>query len=171
LRASSIVKRSVAVHFNVLPRSFASAVHSARGELHAVKVNNIIRRSVLDKNGNVLHDAVEVFSQKNSRVRANSIAWLGKKDMHTMYGSMVVYLTEWGETQRLLKQGFCCVGGASVSTSIFERWSRRRRCYKCYNCQQIGQKAFQCRNMQPCMRCGRQSQYHSSCHQPDAFEW
>ena len=47
-------------------------------------------------------------------------------------------------------------------TSTFEY---RPRPMQCYNCQDIGHKAFQCKNVQKCAKCAAEGHRHSSCNQ------
>ncbi len=60
---------------------------------------------------------------------------------------MVVYVTKLGDARRLLNESFFYAGGESGYTEIFER---RIRPEQCYNCQQIGHKAFQYKNPNVC---------------------
>jgi hypothetical protein len=90
------------------------------------------------------------------------IAWLSRKDSAKPYGSTVVYLTKVTYARRLLADGFFHAGGESGVTSTFEY---RPRPMQCYNCQEIGHKAFQCKNTQKCAKCAAEGHRHSSCDQ------
>lgn len=156
---------SQGVRFYQLPQNLqqqiAPGIQVPRDELYAIKVDNINRMAVLDENGDIRYRAAEAFGQENG-VRVVNMAWLSKRDVQRAYGSMVVYVAEWSEAQRLLSQGFCLVGGALGYTSLFERGRRRQQCY---NCQQIGHKASHCRNVQVCARCAGLAHHHSGCRQ------
>lgn len=73
---------------------------------------------------------------------------------------MVVYLTKGADARRILTAGFFHAGGESGYTSAFKR---RPRPEQCYNCQEIGHKAFKCANRQRCARCAKEGHRHDSC--------
>ncbi|KAK4118287.1 hypothetical protein N657DRAFT_583874 [Parathielavia appendiculata] len=132
-----------------------------RDQLYPVKVDNVNRTAVIDHEGRVLPGATEALSQENE-VQIAKMAWLSRKDAAKAYGSMVVYVTKAGDARRLLllNDGFFYAGGESGYTGIFER---RMRPEQCYNCQQIGHKAFQCKNAHVCARCAKVGHHHSGC--------
>jgi hypothetical protein len=90
------------------------------------------------------------------------MAWLSKKDVPKAYGSMVVYLTKREDARRFIIEGFFHAGGESGTTSAFEH---RPRPEQCYNCQEIGHKAFQCKNDQKCGRCAKEGHHHNNCNE------
>jgi hypothetical protein len=137
----------------------APGVRILRDELYPIKVDNVNRLAVLDENGEIRTGAVEAFSQENETTVAK-IAWLSKKTIAKAYGSMVVYLTKGSDASRLLREGFFHVAGESGYTGIFER---RPRPEQCYNCQELGHKAFQCKSAQKCARCAGVGHRHSEC--------
>jgi hypothetical protein len=57
--------------------------------LYPVKVDNVNRIAVLDRESKILPGTVEVLGQGND-VRIAKIAWLSRKDTVKAYGSMVV---------------------------------------------------------------------------------
>jgi hypothetical protein len=132
-----------------------------RDELYPIKVDNVKRTAVLDENNGIRAGAVEAFSEENETTVAK-VAWLSKKDVPKAYGSMVVYLTKGADARRLLVEGFFHAGGESGTTSVFEH---RPRPEQCYNCQEIGHKAFQCKNAQKCARCAKEGHHHGSCNE------
>ncbi|EAQ93894.1 predicted protein [Chaetomium globosum CBS 148.51] len=109
-------------------------------------VDNVNRSVVLDDEGNIRTGAAEAFSQENETTVAK-IAWLSRKDTAKAYGSMVVYVTKGSDARRLLSEGFFHAGGESGYTRVFER---RVRPEQCYNCQEIGHKAFNCKKAHRC---------------------
>jgi hypothetical protein len=132
-----------------------------RDELYPIKVDSVKRAAVLDENHNVLAGATVALGEENETTVAK-IAWLSSKEATKPYGSMVVYLTKSTDARRLLADGYFHVGGESGTTSIFEY---RPRPMQCYNCQEIGHKAFQCKNAQRCAKCAADGHRHSSCDQ------
>jgi hypothetical protein len=130
-----------------------------RDELYPIKVDNVNRLAVLDDEGNIRTGAAEAFSQENETTVAK-IAWLSRKDTAKAYGSMVVYVTKGSDARRLLSEGFFHAGGESGYTRVFER---RLRTEQCYNCQEIGHKAFSCKKAQVCAKCAKQGHHHSEC--------
>ena len=137
----------------------ASGARVLRDELYPIKVDSVRRTAVLDENDNIRDGAAEAFGQENETTVAK-VAWLSRKDNGKAYGSMVVYLTKAAEARKFLEEGFFYAGGESGYTRIFER---RERPEQCYNCQQVGHKAFQCKNAQTCGRCAKQGHSHHGC--------
>jgi regulator of replication initiation timing len=130
-----------------------------RDELYPVKVDNVNRLAVLDADGEIKTGAAEAFSRENETT-VSKISWLSKKNVAKAYGSMVVYLTKGSDATRLLREGFFHVAGESGYTGIFER---RPRPEQCFNCQELGHKAFQCKNAQKCARCAQGGHRHNEC--------
>jgi hypothetical protein len=130
-----------------------------RDRLYPVKVDNVNRTAVIDPEGKVLPGAAEALGGEND-VEIVKVAWLSRKDTAKAYGSMVVYVTKAGDARRLLNEGFFHARGESGYTGVFEC---RMRPEQCYNCQQTGHKAFQCRNPQVCGRCAKEGHRHGEC--------
>lgn len=137
----------------------APGVRVMRDELHPIKVDNVNRLAVLDDNGEIRAGAAEALSQEND-AKIAKIGWLSKKGIPKAYGSMVVYITKESDARRLLAEGFFHAGGESGYTGVFERRTRPEQCYKC---QEVGHKAFQCKNPQRCARCAKEGHRHDSC--------
>ncbi len=137
----------------------AASIRVLRDELYPVKVDNVNRLAVLDEHGEIQTGAAEAFGQENETTVAK-VAWLSKKNVAKAYGSMVVYLTRGSDASRLLREGFFHVAGESGYTGVFER---RPRPEQCFNCQELGHKAFQCKNAQKCARCANGGHRHSEC--------
>jgi hypothetical protein len=130
-----------------------------RDDLYPIKVDSVKKAAVLDKQGKIRAGAAAAFSKENETTIAK-IAWLSGKESAKAYGSMVVYLTKNTDARRLLDEGFFHAGGESGVTSAFEHWPRLTQCY---NCQEIGHKAFQCNNTQKCVKCAKEGHHHSVC--------
>jgi hypothetical protein len=137
----------------------AAGVRVLRDELYPIKVDNVNRLAVLDENGVIRAGAAESFGQENETTVAK-MAWLSKKNVPKAYGSMVVYVTKDSDARRILREGFFHVAGESGYAGVFER---RPRPEQCFNCQELGHKAFQCRNGQKCARCAGEGHRHSEC--------
>lgn len=132
-----------------------------RDELYPIKIDSVNKAAVLDERGEIRAEATAVFSEENDATVAK-IARLSRKENAKAYGSMVLYLTKSTDARRLLADGFFHAVGESGVTSTFEY---RPRPTKSYNCQEIGHKAFQCKNAQKCARCAAEGHHHSSCDQ------
>jgi len=132
-----------------------------RDEIYPIKVDNVKRTAVLDEKDEIRAGAAEAFSEENETTVAK-VSWLSKKDVPKAYGSMVVYLTKGNDARRLIKEGFFYARGESGTASVFER---RPRPEQCYNCQEIGHKAFQCKNVQKCARCAKDGHHHGNCNE------
>jgi hypothetical protein len=145
----------------VAETKIASGIRVMRDELYPIKVDNVNRLAVLDDKGEIQAGAAEALSQENDTTVAK-IAWLSRKDVPKAYGSMVVYITKGSDARRLLAEGFFHAGGESGTTSVFER---RPRPEQCYNCQESGHKAFQCKKAQKCARCAKEGHHHGNCNE------
>jgi zinc knuckle protein len=146
---------------NIAETKIRGGARVLRDELYPIKVDNVKRTAVLDENNEIRPGAAEAFGEENETTVAK-IAWLSKKDVPKAYGSMVVYLTKGNDARRLLVEGFFHAGGESGTTSVFER---RPRPEQCYNCQEIGHKAFQCKNAQKCAKCAKEGHHHGNCNE------
>jgi hypothetical protein len=111
-------------------------------ELYLIKVDSINKDAVLNKNGNIRVGAAAAFGEENDTTIAK-MNWLSNKESSKAYRLMVIYLTKGSDARRLLANRYFHVGGESGTTSVFEY---RPRPTQCYNCQEIGHKAFQCKN-------------------------
>lgn len=133
-----------------------------RDELYPIKVDSVNKAAVLDEKDEIRAGAAAAFSEENEATVAK-IAWLSRKEGGKAYGSMVVYLTKGSDARRLLADGFFHAGGESGVTSAFEF---RPRPMQCYNCQEIGHKAFQCKKIQKCAKCAAEGHHHTHCDKP-----
>ena len=146
---------------NVAETNIGAGARVLRDELYPIKVDNVRKGAVLDENNEIRAGAAVAFSEENETTVAK-IAWLSRKENAKAYGSMVVYLTKGTEARRFLADGFFHAGGESGVTSVFEY---RPRPAQCYNCQEIGHKAFQCKNAQRCAKCAKDGHHHSNCNE------
>ena len=128
-------------------------------QLYPVRVDNANRTAVLDTDGNILPGAAEVLGKENE-VDIAKISWLSKKDTHKAYGSMLVYVTKMSHARRLLEGQYFDIAGESAYTRVFEP---RIGPNQCYNCQELGHKAFSCKKPQTCAKCAKEGHHHSSC--------
>ncbi|OQD66254.1 hypothetical protein PENANT_c364G09609, partial [Penicillium antarcticum] len=119
-----------------------------RDELYPIKVDSVKRAAVLDENHGILTGAAAALGEENETTIAK-MTWLSSKETVKPYGSMVVYLTKGTDARRLLVDGYFHAGGESGTTSVFEH---RPRPMQCYNCQEVGHKAFQCKKIQNAFR-------------------
>jgi len=132
-----------------------------RDDLYPIRVDNVKRTAVLDEHDEVRAGATEAFGMENEATVAK-IAWLSKKNVPKAYGSMVVYVTRASDARRLIADGYFHAGGESGTTRTFEY---RPRPEQCYNCQEIGHKAYQCKNAQKCARCASAGHHHRDCNE------
>jgi hypothetical protein len=130
-----------------------------RDQLYPVKIDNANRTAVLDADGNILSGAAEALGKENN-VSIAKISWLSKKDSNKAYGSMVVYITKATEARRLIEGNYFDIAGESAYTRIFEPQTGPAQCF---NCQEIGHKAFACKKSQTCAKCAEKGHHHSTC--------
>lgn len=72
-----------------------------------------------------MQQAALSIAEENGRLAIGRIGWLsqpGKK-----YGSMVMYLKDKAETDKMLARGFIEVGGESATTQIWGKKKRRAK--------------------------------------------
>ncbi len=131
-----------------------------RDQLYLVKVDNANRTAVLDVDGNILLGIAEALGTENE-VNIAKIAWLSRKDIGKAYGSMVVYVTKSSEAKRLLEGQYFHLAGESAYTTIFVP---REGPTQCFNCQEIGHKAYTYKKPQVCGKYMRQG-YHYKIYQ------
>jgi hypothetical protein len=73
---------------------------------------------------------------------------------------MVVYVTKGSEAKRLLDARYFHLAGESAYTAVF---APREGPVQCFNCQELGHKAFACKKPQTCGRCAEQGHHHNTC--------
>jgi hypothetical protein len=134
-------------------------VRVLRDQLYPVRIDNANRTAVLDAEGNILPGAAEALGRENE-VNIAKIAWLSRKDSGKAYGSMVVYVTKGSEARRLLDARYFHLAGESAYTAVF---APREGPTQCFNCQELGHKAFACKKPQTCGRCAEQGHHHNTC--------
>ena len=111
----------------------------------------------------MLPGAATALGAENN-VNIAKISWLSNKESGKAYGSMVVYVTKGSDAKRLLEGLYFDLAGESAYTNVFEP---RMGPVQCYNCQEIGHKAFSCRKAQTCGRCSKPEHHHRDCHAID----
>ena len=126
-------------------------------QLYPVKVDNANRTTILDHEGKLLPGVVERLSQEND-VKVAKIGWLSKKDSGKAYGSMVVYVTTRNAAMQLLEGHYFHVAGESATTSSFEPKIKPQQCY---NCQELGHKAYSCKKAKICAKFAGEGHHHS----------
>ncbi|KJZ70171.1 hypothetical protein HIM_10431 [Hirsutella minnesotensis 3608] len=115
-----------------------------RDQLYPVKVDNVNRTAILDGEGNILQGAAEALGAENN-VSIGKITWLSNKETGKAYGSMVVYVTKKSDAKKLLDGKYFDLAGESACTNPFEP---RKGPMQCFNCQEMGHKAFKCKKPQ-----------------------
>jgi Zinc knuckle len=130
-----------------------------RDQLFPVKVDGVNRCAVLDEYNQLRPEIADKLGKENE-VQIAKIAWLSKKDNQKAYGSMVIYVTKGMHARRLLQDQFFNVAGESGWTSVFKPFSGPTQCY---NCQEIGHKAFNCKKTQVCGKCAKEGHHHKDC--------
>ncbi|KAM4061439.1 reverse transcriptase [Hirsutella rhossiliensis] len=130
-----------------------------RDQLYPVRVDNANRTAILDAEGNVLPGAIEALSAEN-RVTIGKISWLSKRESGKAYGSMVVYVTKKCDAERLLEGYYFDLAGESATTYVFEP---RTGPIQCFNCQEIGHKAYSCKKQRTCGKCANVGHHHNEC--------
>lgn len=130
-----------------------------RDQLYPVKVDNANRTAVLDTDGNVLAGAAEALGTENN-VTIGKISWLSNKQSGKAYGSMVVYVTKGSDAKKLLDGHYFDLAGESAITNVFEP---RAGPIQCFNCQEIGHKAYTCKKPRVCGKCAGLGHHHKDC--------
>ncbi|ODA77568.1 hypothetical protein RJ55_07197 [Drechmeria coniospora] len=109
-----------------------------RDQLYPVRADNANSTAILDADGSVLPGAIEALSAEN-RLTLGKISWLSKRESGKAYGSMVVYVTEKRDAERLLEGYYFDLAGEAATTYVFEP---RPGPIQCFNCQEIGHKSL-----------------------------
>jgi uncharacterized coiled-coil protein SlyX len=132
-------------------------VRVLRDQLYPVRIDNTNRTAVLDTEGKILPGAAEALGRENE-VNIAKIAWLSRKDAGKAYSSMVVYITKGSEARRLLDARYFYLAGESAYIAVF---APRKGPIQCFNCQELGYKAFACKKPQTYRRYAEQGHYHN----------
>ncbi|EXK76700.1 hypothetical protein FOQG_18569 [Fusarium oxysporum f. sp. raphani 54005] len=143
----------------ILETRKAPGARVLRDQLYPIKVDSMNRMAVFDQAFNILPGAIEALNQENE-VQIAKVAWLSRKANPKSYGSMVVYLTKSSDAKRLLQEHYFLVAGESAYTSVFEQTTGPEQCY---NCQELGHKAYACSKPRVCARCAAEGHHHSEC--------
>jgi hypothetical protein len=143
----------------ILETRKAPGARVLQDQLYPIKVDSMNRMAVFGQEFNVLPGAMEILSHENE-VQIAKVAWLSRKVNPKSYGSMVVYLTKSTDAKRLLQEHYFLVAGESAYTSVFEQTTGPEQCY---NCQELGHKAFSCSKNRVCAWCAAVGHHHSEC--------
>lgn len=144
---------------NAAAKTAVEGARVMRDQLYPVKVDNACKEAVLNDQGEIRDDAKERLGDENG-VKIAKIVWLSKKDTTKAYGSLVVYLTKGSDAMKLLHGQYFDLNGESAFTTIFEQ---RIKPIQCYNCQEIGHKAYACKKQQLCGKCAGKAHHHKEC--------
>jgi hypothetical protein len=143
----------------ILDRESIRGLRVLKDQIYPVKVDAVKRSSVLDEEGNLRPGVVREMEEENE-VSIAKVSWLSKKDVPKEYGSMVVYTTKSSEAVRLLEGLYFHVQGLAGYTKTYVA---REGPPQCYNCQQLGHKAYECKAPKVCGRCAGPGHHHSEC--------
>lgn len=143
----------------ILGQKTASEVRVLRDQLYPIKVDNANRTAVLDERGHLLPGAEDALGKEND-VKIAKITWLSNKDNGKAYGSMAVYVTQGSDVTKLMEAQYFTLAGESA---VIRPYEYRPRPVQCYNCQEIGHKAFKCEKAQRCAKCAREGHSHKDC--------
>lgn len=130
-----------------------------RDQLYPVKVDNVNRTVVLSDRGEILPGTEESLGKEND-VQVAKITWLSNKDNGKAYGSMAIYVTKGSDATKLLAAQYFNIAGESATTRPYEH---RERPTQCYNCQELGHKAYACKNTRRCAKCAQDGHGHKDC--------
>lgn len=148
---------------NLIKNATSNLVQSGarvlQDQLYPVKIDNANRTAIMDQEGKLLPGIIERLSIEND-VKIAKIGWLSKRDSGKAYGSMVIYVTTQNAAVRLLQGVYFHVAGESACTSPFERKTKPQQCYQC---QELGHKAYSCRKPKICAKCAEKGHHHSQC--------
>lgn len=134
-------------------------VRILRDQLYPIKVDNVNKAEVINPNGTIKDGAANALGEENQADVAK-LVWLSKKDSPKQYGSALVYLKKASDANRLLREQFFHFNGESGYTRVYEP---RVGPTQCYNCQQLGHKAYSCPNAKKCANCAGDGHSHPQC--------
>jgi hypothetical protein len=144
---------------SVAERMKPSGARVLSDQLYPVKVDNVAARAILKPDGTVREEAVPSLEEEND-VKIAKIVGLNKKESRKAYGSMAVYFVRGEQTAEALQSDFFSVQGESAYTAVF---LPRVGPIRCYQCQELGHNAYECKGSLRCIRCGQQGPSHRDC--------
>lgn len=116
--------------------------------------------AVLDMDtGRITPQAASSIGEENGGLAIGRIGWLSQPDKK--YGSMVVYLKNKAQADRMLARGFIKVGGESTTIQIWEEKGKGEQ--RCFNCQKQGHLARTCKKNTVCGNCAEVGHHHQDC--------
>ncbi len=95
-----------------------------------------------------------------NEVNIAKIAWLSSKDIGKAYSLIVIYVTKSSKAKQLLEGQYFHLARELAYTSMFVL---QEGLIQCFNCQEIGYKAFACKKLQVCRKCTGQGYHHKTC--------
>ena len=131
-----------------------------RDQLFPVKVDGASAHRIITLEGKIKEDAIQTLEEENN-TKISKIVWLSNKALGKAYGSMAVFFKRGEEAVRFLNERFFTVGGESAGVSVFEV---RKGPLRCYKCQDMGHRAFQCKNEVRCSNCAATGHDRQICH-------
>ena len=118
---------------------------------------------VASRHGRLPDEAAQSVGEEND-VQIQRLRWLSKPSEKT-YGSLVIFLRNHGDAERLLKTGIMDVGGEMAYVKPYERRSLPTRCFKC---QQYGHLEARCKAVMPtCGNCATSGHTLKECTSQD----
>ena len=87
--------------------------------------------------------------EKENKVKIAKVSWLSKKDLGKAYELIVVYVTKASKARQLLNRQYFYIASESAYTGEFRPQGPTR----CYNCYELGYKAYSCSKPLVCRRC------------------
>lgn len=124
------------------------------------RVNKLHLKNLHDKSTH--DDLCKLYGEENGDVKIKKMRWLGGK-VHLLYGSLVVYLSEKDEAEKLLQNQTMEFKGESGFTKQYIKRVVPQRCFKCQN---YGHHQLRCTQDQICSHCAEPGHDRIDCMTP-----